>query len=284
VVHSATFRVVWQEVTQAFETVRARIDAMVLTEVKFMGWKQLLALLPVAGVIALSGCSGHSVGPSPGTEVATNMRSGPNHMTTKIMSVQIAQSFPDAKYVKIFDNQAQHPSGKYWGGTEVVIVGGSGDSLFPDNQIAAAFTPSANHTAAVIEAAIVNPGLGMGTSGFVLSLNQDDNGVPGTALLTAQLPGLPNNGLGLCCAEVVGTIPNGIALSGGKQYWIVLSGQNGQTSDGAAWDQNATDQMHPFLDAAYCAYASKCPSGPGWYPFQGSVFGAGLAFAVLGSN
>src|SRR4029077_17747447 len=125
------------------------------------------------------------------------------------------------------------PSGKYWGGTEVVIVGGNGNSTFPDNQIAAAFTPSADHTATVIEAAIVDPHLGLGTSGFTLSLNQDDNGVPGTALLSAQLPGLPDNGQGLCCFLVVGKIPGGLALSGSKQYWIVINGQNGQTTDAA---------------------------------------------------
>ena len=249
-----------------------------------MGWKKLLATLPLAGVIALSGCGSHLVGPSPGTGAPTNMLSGPNHRATKTMSVQLARSFSDATYLKIFDNLGRHPSGKYWGGTEVVIAGGGGNSTFPDNQIAAAFTPSANHTAAVIEAAAVDPNLGLGTSGFVLSLNQDNNGVPGTALLSAQLPGLPNNGQGLCCFLVIGKIPGGIALSGGKQYWIVVNGQSGQSTDGAAWDMNATDQLHPFLDAVYCAYASKCPNGPGWYRFQGSVFGTGLAFAVLGSN
>ena len=249
-----------------------------------MGWKHLRSLVPLVGVIALSGCGGHSIGPSPSTEMSANMRSGPPRASTKIMSLQFVQSFPDANYVKIFDNLAQHPSGKYWGGTEIVIAGGNGNSTFLDDQIAAAFTPAANHTATVIEAAIVNPNLGMGTSGFVLSLNQDNNGVPGTALLTAQLPGLPDNGVGLCCALVVGKIPSGIALSGGQQYWLVLNGQSGQSSDGAAWDENAVDQLHPTLDAVYCSFASKCPNGTGWYRFQGGGFGAGLAFAVLGSN
>lgn len=253
------------------------------SELKIMGWKQLLAMLPLAGVFALSGCGGHSIAPSPGTQGLTNTLSAPNRTATKIMSVQIAQSFSDATYLKIYDNLAQNPSGKYWGGTEVVIVGGGGNSTFPDNQIAAAFTPSANHTAAVIEVAVVDPNLGLGTSGFILSLNQDDNGVPGTALLSAQLPSLPNN-VGLCCFLVVGKIPGGIALSGGKQYWIVLNFQSTQSTDGAAWDMNATDQVHPFLDAVYCAYASKCPNGPGWYRFQGTPFGTGLAFAVLGSS
>lgn len=253
---------------------------------KFMGRNRFCATLPLAGAIVLNGCGGHLVAPSPVTGAPTNMLSEPNRTAGKIMSVQIynARSFPDAKYVKIFDNLAALPSGKYWGGVTLDIVGGDGNSTFVDNQMAAAFTPSANHTAAVIEAAVVVPPLGYGSSGFVLSLNQDDKGVPGKTLLSAQLPELPYNGLGLCCALVIGTIPSGEPLSGGKQYWVVVNGQNSQPSDAAGWAMNDTDQLHPFLDAVYCSYASKCPNGAGWYPFQGTAYGTGIAFAVLGSN
>jgi hypothetical protein len=209
---------------------------------------------------------------------------GPTRGGAKSMTVQIDRDFADAKYLKIFDNLASLPSGKYWGGALVLIVGGGGSNEFSDNQLGAAFTPSANHTATVIEAAIVNPNLGFGTSGFTLSVNQDDKGVPGKALITAQLPTLPENGRGICCSYLVGQIPNGLALSGGKQYWVVLNGQNGQPSDAAGWAMNATDEVDPFLFATYCAYASKCPNGAGWYRQQGSVFGTGLAFAVLGSS
>jgi hypothetical protein len=202
------------------------------------------------------------------------------------MSLQIARSFPDTKYVKIFDNLATLPSGKYWGESTLVIVGGGASSTYPDNQLAAAFTPAANHTASVIEAAIVIPVIagGYGSSGFTLSVNKDDKGVPGKALISASLPGLPSNGLGWCCAMVIGKIPAGLALSGGKQYWLVLNGQGAQSSDAAGWDMNATDQVHPFLDAVYCAYASKCSNGLGWHAVQIDFFGTGAAFAVLGSK
>jgi hypothetical protein len=202
------------------------------------------------------------------------------------MTLQVVdgRSFSNAKYVKIFDNLAAPPSGTYWGEVQIMVLGGGGNSTFPDDQLAAAFTPSANHTATKIEVALVQSSFGFGTAGFALSLNEDAGGVPGKALLTAQLPGLPNNGTGWCCALVVGTIPSGIALTGGSQYWIVVNGQGSQTSDGAAWDMNATDQVHPFLDAAYCSYASKCPNGIGWYPFSGTIYGTGAAFAVLGSS
>jgi hypothetical protein len=202
------------------------------------------------------------------------------------MSLQIARSFPDTKYVKIFDNLATLPSGKYWGESTLVIVGGGASSTYPDNQLAAAFTPAANHTATVIEAAIVIPVIagGYGSTGFTLSVNKDSKGVPGKALISASLPGLPSNGLGWCCAMVIGKIPAGLALSGGKQYWLVLNGQGAQSSDAAGWDMNATDQVHPFLDAVYCAYASKCSNGLGWHAVQIDFFGTGAAFAVLGSK
>lgn len=251
-----------------------------------MDCRHLLGMLALASAMVLNACGGQSVGPSPGSEASTTMRSGSNHRTAKSMSVRIydaTQSFPDAKYVKIFDNLGRRPAGKYWGGAPFAIVGGGGNSEFPDNQFAAAFTPSANHTASVIEVGIVASQLGYGSAGFSLSVNQDDNGVPGTALITAQLPGLPQNYPGLCCAMVVGTIPSGLALSGGTQYWLVLNGQSALPSDGAGWEQDDTDQLHPFPDAVYCAYATKCSNGPGWYTFQGDDFGTGAAFAVLGS-
>ena len=274
-----------QEGTSGFEMVSAKMIAMDSTKGKFMGWKHLWATVPLVGVIVLNGCGEHLVAPSPVSEAKTNV-AGPDRSATKTMSLQFARSFSDAKYVKIFNNLAQRPSGKYWGESTIVIVGGGASSTFPDNQLAGAFTPSANHTATVIEAAIVNPVIagGYGSAGFTLSVNQDAKGVPGKALISASLPGLPSNGLGWCCAMVIGKIPSGLALSGGKQYWLVLNGQGAQSTDAAGWDMNATDQVHPFLDAVYCAYASKCSSGPGWYPVHIDFYGTGAAFAVLGSN
>lgn len=262
------------------------MDTIRRTRSSMTGWQRLSVALPLAGML-LGGCSSHLVAPAPGvarpagSESSTGSFSGPSVGGPKTMSVRFSQDTSDAKLVKIYDNLGVLPSGKYWGGTLLVIVGGSGNTTFPDTQMAAAFTPSADHTATKIEAAIVSPTLGLGTSGFVLSLNADDNGVPGRALISAQLPGLPDNGFGLCCALVIGTIPNGVALSGGTQYWLVLDGQSGQSSDGAGWAMNDTDQVHTFLDAAYCSV--NCPRGPGWYPFQGTKFGTGAAFAVLGN-
>ncbi|HEY2474546.1 MAG TPA: hypothetical protein VGI19_07055 [Candidatus Cybelea sp.] len=200
------------------------------------------------------------------------------------MTVRIARSFPDTKNVNIFNNLARFPSGKYFGYVDAVIVGGGGNKQFPQDQIAAAFTPAANHTATVIEVAANDPHLGYGISGFSLSLNEDDKGVPGKTLLSAQIPQLPTNGLGFCCDLVIGSIPSGIALHGGEQYWIVLDGQNALSSDAAGWSTNTVDQVHPFLDATYCAYAGKCVNGVGWHTFQGTLYYSGAAFAVLGSN
>jgi hypothetical protein len=197
------------------------------------------------------------------------------------VSIADARSVQDAKLVKIFDNLGASPSGAYWGGVQVVIVGGSGNAEFPSTQIAAAFTPTASASAREIEVAAVSPTIGYGDSGFSLSVNEDDKGVPGKALITAQLPGLPESPP-LCCSLVVGKDPNGLSLKAGTQYWVVISGQNAQSGNAAGWDENATDQLHPFLDAVYCSYTPNCPNGAGWYPFTGSDFGTGLAFAVLG--
>jgi hypothetical protein len=267
----------WQKGTLTVAIRDARMVAMNSTKRKFIRWIELFGALPLTGAIALHGCSGQLIAPSSVAEVST-----------KSMSVGTADSasFSGAQSVKVFDNLARRPSGPYWGGVQVVIAGGNGSATFPDTQIAGAFTPSTSATATSVEVAAVCPGMyGYGCGGgFTLNVNQDNNGVPGAALITAQIPQFPPN-IPLCCALIVGKIPSGLALQGGKQYWVVISGQNSQATDLAGWDENATDQLHPFLDAVYCAYASKCPSGPGWYPFQESIgFGTGLAFAVLGGR
>jgi hypothetical protein len=245
--------------------------------------KDLRYTLSLAAAVVLSGCGGHFDGASPLTETPPGVaESSQRASATMTVRLADARSVPDAKLVKIFDNLGASPSGPYWGGVEVVVVGGSGNSEFPSTQLAAAFTPSASASATEIELAAVTPSLpGYGDGGFSLSVNADDKGVPGKALITAQLPGLPPSPP-LCCTLVIGKDPSGLSLKAGTQYWVVISGANAQSGNAAGWDENATDQLHPFLDAVYCSYTPNCPNGAGWYPFTGSDFGTGLAFAVLG--
>jgi hypothetical protein len=238
--------------------------------------------LPLAAAIVSSGCGGHFSGPTPLTETpAGNISQSQRASTSMTVRIADARSVPNAKLVKIFDNLGTSPSGPYWGGVQVVVVGGSGNAVFPSTQMAAAFTPKTSASATEIKVAAVSPTIGYGDSGFVLSVNEDDKGVPGKALITAQLPGLPENPP-LCCSLVVGKDANGLSLKAGRQYWVVISGQNAQSGNAAGWNEEATDQLHPFLDAVYCSYAPKCQNGVGWYTFQGLDFGSGMAFAVLG--
>jgi hypothetical protein len=246
-------------------------------------FKYLRYGLALATAIAMSGCGAHSGGTPPLTETSNNVGAlGQRAGTSMTVRIADARTVQDAKLVKIFDNLGASPSGPYWGGVQVVIVGGSGNSEFPSTQIAAAFTPSASASATEVEVAAVTPSLpGYEGSGFTLSVNVDDKGVPGKALITAQLPDLPSDPP-LCCSLIVGKVPHGLSLKADKQYWVVISGQSAQSGNAAGWTEEATDQVHPFLDAVYCSYAPNCQNGAGWYAFKGDDFGSGLAFAVLG--
>jgi hypothetical protein len=251
-----------------------------------MRWKDLRVALPLAVAIASSGCGGHLGGAAPLSEMPNDVRAANVH-TNESMTVRIvdARSVPNAKLVIIHDNLGTNPTGPYWGGTQTVISGGGGSSEIPSTQIASAFTPSKNSTATVVKIALVAPSLpGFASSGFTLQVNDDDKGVPGKTLISAQLPATLPPSIPLCCALIVGTDSNGLALKAGKQYWVVVSGQNAQSDDAAGWNEKLTNQLHPSLAAVYCSYTASCPNGQGWYTFSGDEFGSGLAFAVLGKD
>jgi len=166
--------------------------------------------------------------------------------------------------VTIFNNiGGKYPQGVYWCCTGYDIIGPAQGEQW----MATAFTPSANHTVTRIEVAV---GYLLGTNGVVLSLNDDNNGVPGKALKSWNALGLPSFG---CCALVVKSDGSGIPIRAGKQYWVVLSTNSHESDTVAAWNLNDTDQVD-FVTAA--TYTNKQ-----WSAFQMSP---GLAFAVKGSN
>jgi hypothetical protein len=188
-------------------------------------------------------------------------------------------SLDDPSLVTIFSNLAAYSKGTYWGEEGTVIQGPTG-GVGPEQWRAAAFTPSTSHTATVVKVAAAWIS---GTNGLVLSLYNDDNGVPGKAIASAQLRNLPV--FGTCCVLQVRMDGAGIPLTAGTQYWIVLSTNSAEGDTSASWVFNDTDQVDSFLEAFYCP--SNCGFGahPGWNAYQSiNVTGSGLAFAVLGSK
>jgi hypothetical protein len=78
---------------------------------------------------------------------------------------------------------------------------------------------------------------------------------------------------GTCCTIVVKTDNTGIALTGGKQYWIVLSTNSGETNTVDGWNVSDADQIDQANLASW--------DGSTWHTFQTAP---GLAFAVKGTN
>src|SRR6266853_1977570 len=177
---------------------------------------------------------------------------------------------PDSGLVKIFSNLAsEYPNGQFWCCTGYNIMGPS--SGIGEQWMAAAFTPHANHTVTKISVAV---GYSQGTTnGAVLSLRQDNNGVPGTTLKGWTLSALPV--FGTCCALAEASDPSGIPVSRGQQYWVVLRTNANQLDTVDAWNVDDTDQVHSRKLAVFPGVHNA------WYVFHATP---GLAFSVEGSN
>jgi hypothetical protein len=179
-------------------------------------------------------------------------------------------SSTDSGLVTIFSNLArEYPNGEFWCCTGYNIMGPS--SGIGEQWMAAAFTPSANHTVTKISVAL---GYSQGTTnGAVLSLRLDNNGVPGQTLKGWDLSALPV--FGTCCAVVEASDLSGIPISGGQQYWVVLKTDANQLDTVDAWNVDDTDQVHKRKLAVFPGAHNA------WYVFRATP---GLAFSVQGSN
>lgn len=164
----------------------------------------------------------------------------------------------------IYNNLAtKNPKGLYFSlGGETIEGPGAGSVQW----MAAPFTPISNGTVGGI---IVPLGyvFAFTSTDVILSLNADDNGLPGAALQTWTVTINKNIVLGSCCA--VYTENGSVNITGGQQYWVVVSTEP-DSDMYAAWNLNVTDEVDQVTNAYY--------DGTGWYTFQTIN---GVAFAVL---
>lgn len=171
----------------------------------------------------------------------------------------------DLGLVTIFDSLAdKYGKGRYWCCSGYNVMGPQQGEQW----MGGAFTPDTNHTVTRLEIAV---GWSDGPNGVVVSLNSDSNGVPGAALKTWNVSGLPL--FGTCCTLVVKTDKTGIPVTGGQRYWVVLSTNDNEKDTVDGWNVSDADQVDPGNFASY--------SSGTWHTFQTAP---GLAFAVKGSN
>lgn len=214
-----------------------------------------IVMLAGAGVAAAQGTHGITVqGPHAGMLVLPEASKG-----------LITDRANDFGFVTIYDSLAdKYPKGRYWCCEGYNVMGPNQGEQW----MAGAFTPSANHTATRIEVAV---GWSQGPNGVVVSLYNDNGGIPGTVLKSWNVSNLPN--FGSCCTLVVKTDKVGIPLSGGQQYWIVLSTNAKEQDTVDGWNVSDADQID---NGSFATWSSGS-----WHTFQTAP---GLAFAVKGSN
>jgi len=183
----------------------------------------------------------------------------------------------DPALVKIFDNiGTAYPKGSYWCCEGYTITGPTALSGFPEYWEAGAFTPTADHTITQVEVAV---GFVEGVNGLVLGVYNDASGVPGTAIKTWSLSGLPT--FGSCCTVETKKDKAGIPVKKGTQYWIVLKTNSKESTTWAAFNVNDVDQVDPAPTAFYCSQdvGGSCGTNDAWTATQAIP---GPAFAVLG--
>jgi hypothetical protein len=181
------------------------------------------------------------------------------------------------KLVTIFDNiGSKYPKGSYWCCSANAVEAPEGNPGSPMRWLAAAFTPSVDHTVTRIEVAAAYL---KGTNNLTLSLAEDAGGVPGQVLKSWKIQNMP--AFGSCCVVTVKRDKQGVGVIGGRQYWVTLTSQHSGVDTWAAWLSNDTDQTVAAPTAAYCSSDTGgfCPSNDEWAPTTSTP---GLAFAVKG--
>lgn len=186
----------------------------------------------------------------------------------------------NAGLTPISNNFTQYVNSPYWGWFGYAIVGPQGGGANGIEQwLASAFTPKVNRIATRVEVPALYYS---GTNGVDLSLNDDAGGLPGKALHTWHLTNLPGVA---CCTTVGGSDKNGISLTAGKQYWVVVSTNANEQTAAAVWGLTEFADVQKFGTsfAIYCGGNGCTQLGftPNtWHIQSNSVYG--LAFSVYG--
>lgn len=225
-----------------------------------------VAVAALALALTFSGSASLAAGNKPFTTLRIN---GATVLVGPAIRPFVKAPAEEPGLVKIFDNlpsAKKYPYGTYFCCMGTVVAGP--DYGFVAQQWwAEAFTPSANATVTKIEVAITY--MAGGTNGVNIGLYSDANGVPGTALISKDVTNLPP--FGGCCTTMVLKDKDGIAVTAGTQYWVVLSTDSNNDELLGSWDYNSTDQVTKINQAIN--------TGSGWT--AGSYY-PGPGLAVLG--
>lgn len=188
-----------------------------------------LAVLPMACVsLEAQGFEGH------GDVILSNPHGG---MVNRPMRAVMPGESPEGLYT-IYSNLGQNPDA--YDLTFGIPVEGPQGPL-GEQWIAVPFTPTSNAEVTEIEVAL---GYVTGFNGVTISLNKDNNGVPGTAIRTWN----PTNLFlaGGCCHLRVVKAPKGKKVRQGVQYWVVASTNTSTETTYDTWSVNYLGELGEF--------------------------------------
>lgn len=144
-----------------------------------------------------------------------------------------------SKLVKIYSNLGKG-SNVYNSIAGVGILGPDAGQPWPQS-VGCGFRPKADHTVTEIQ---VGATYVQGTNTLVVSLNEDNKGIPGKALRTWHFSNLPT--FGSCCTLQTAKYSQGIPVKKGKLYWVVLSPQKKFQDTYDVWNNNFAGTQGTF--------------------------------------
>jgi len=174
--------------------------------------------------------------------------------------VSSPDKFDPARLVTIYSNLGTGNE-VYSAGAGVGVLGKNAGQPHPQWS-AFGFTPTADHT---VNAIRVGVSYVSGTNEVVMSLNENNGGLPGKVLHTWTFTGLPT--FGTCCVLQTAKTKQGIAVKKGTMYWVVLRTSVDDTFD--VWNNDFGGQQGPYSNN----------TGNGWQ--DGGIQQLG-AFGVFG--
>ncbi len=168
------------------------------------------------------------------------LNGGRNAVYTKTPSQIATPTVPtNSKLVKIYSNLG---TGKkvYDGVSGYGILGTDAGQPWPQ-EVACGFKPKANHIVTEIDLGITYV---QGTNIAVVSLNENNKGIPGKALHTWKFKNLPT--FGTCCKLQVAKYAKGIPVKKGKMYWLVVSPDKKFQDTYDVWNNDSNGEQGPF--------------------------------------
>jgi len=170
-----------------------------------------------------------------------------------------AHSGEPGKLVKIYSTLGKGDD-VYNANAGVGILGTDAGQPWPE-KVGNGFRPSADHIVTQIRVAASYVS---GTNTLIVSLHQDNHGVPGKTLHSWHFANLPD--FGTCCALQTGKSKQGIPVKKGRLYWVVLRTSLKTPDTYDVWNNDASGLEGTFANDI----------GDGWDPSFQQLGGFGV--------